>query len=245
MGLRARTRTIVAAWLLAVLGATDAAAQPSGLGNAPAPAALYTIEAGTWKAAIVPSIRLATLEHLTRIFVQEKTRAHLGGNFFGDYVRSVSVPPGWHDGDGWRVNYVGHPIHGAAAGFIWLDSTLASTNQSFGSRRYWKTRAGAMVWSAVYSVQFEIGPFSEASLGNVGMDRRTTGWTDYVVTPIGALGLIVAEDAIDRHLIARIESATSSPLLRMLVRMTMNPSRAFANIALNEMPWFRPGRPLR
>ena len=43
------------------------------------------------------------------------------GNFFGDYGRSLRIPNTWKDGDDWEVNYIGHPIHGAAAGFIWLD----------------------------------------------------------------------------------------------------------------------------
>jgi hypothetical protein len=52
-----------------------------------------------------------------------------------------------------------------------------------------------MAWAAGYSLQFEIGPLSEASIGNVGMRPQTTGWVDYVVTPLGAFGLIAAEDA--------------------------------------------------
>ena len=53
-------------------------------------------------------------------------------------------------------------------------------------------------WAAAYSLQFEFGPLSEASVGNVGMHPETTGWVDRVVTPVGAFGLIVAEDALDR-----------------------------------------------
>ena len=56
-----------------------------------------------------------------------------------------------------------------------------------------------MVFSAAYSLQFEIGPLSEASIGNVGMRPETTGWVDHVITPMGAFGLIVVEDALDRY----------------------------------------------
>lgn len=72
----------------------------------------------TWKGAIV---RLLIIEHTTRVAFQEKTRRELGGAFFQDYRRSLKIPNTWGDGDSWPVNYVGHPIHGAAAGFIWLD----------------------------------------------------------------------------------------------------------------------------
>ena len=39
-------------------------------------------------------------------------------------------------------------------------------------------------------------PLSEASIGNVGPNPATNGWVDHVVTPVGAFGLIVAEDAL-------------------------------------------------
>lgn len=55
-------------------------------------------------------------------------------------------------------------------------------------------------------VQFEFGPFSEASIGNVGLRPNTTGWVDHVVTPAGALGIMIAEDAL-----IDISSSASSP----------------------------------
>jgi hypothetical protein len=108
---------------------------------------------------------------------QGKTRRELGGNFFGDYKRSLRIPETWDDGDGWAVNYVGHPIHGAASGFIWLDHEDGSHDPKLGfSKEYWASRGRATAWAAVYSVQFEFGPFSEASIGNVGLRPNTTGW---------------------------------------------------------------------
>ena len=84
---------------------------------------------------------------------------------------------------------------------------MAATIRNWGSRKeYWASRGRATAWAAVYSVQFEFGPFSEASIGNVGLRPNTTGWVDHVVTPAGALGIMVAEDALDRYLIVRIES---------------------------------------
>ena len=44
-------------------------------------------------------------------------------------------------------------------------------------------RARATAWAAVYSFQFELGPFSEASIGNVGLRANTAGSVDHVVTP--------------------------------------------------------------
>jgi hypothetical protein len=58
------------------------------------------------------------IEHTTRIAAQNKTRLELGGPFWNDYQRPVRIPNQGGDGDGWLVNYVGYPGHGAAAGLI-------------------------------------------------------------------------------------------------------------------------------
>ena len=67
------------------------------------------------------SFKLLLIEHAWRIGLQEKTRADLGGKFWLDYQRSVRMPRQWGDTDAGWVNYLGHPIHGAAAGYIWID----------------------------------------------------------------------------------------------------------------------------
>ncbi len=200
----------------------------------------------TWKGAVTDSIRLLFLEHTTRVAFQDKTRRELGGPFFSDYFRSVRMPKTWGDGDSWRVNYVGHPIHGAASGFIWLDHEDGAHDPKIGfSREYWTSRGRATAWAAVYSVQFEFGPLSEASLGNVGLRPNTTGWVDHIVTPAGALGFMVAEDILDRYLVLRIESWTENRVLRVLARMGLNPSRTLSNTAQGRAPWSRPVRRLR
>jgi hypothetical protein len=200
----------------------------------------------TWKGAIADSLRLLLLEHTTRVAFQHKTRRELGGPFLGDYVRSLKIPDTWGDGDSWAINYVGHPIHGAASGFIWLDHEDGAHDPKLGfSKEYWTSRGRATAWAAVYSMQFEFGPMSEASIGNVGLRPNTTGWVDHVVTPAGALGFMVAEDALDRYLIVRIESWTGNRLLRALARMALNPSRTLSNTAQGRAPWARAVRPLR
>jgi hypothetical protein len=199
----------------------------------------------TFRGAITDSIRLLMIEHSTRVAFQDKTRRELGGPFWQDYRRSVKAPTTWEDGDGWKVNYIGHPIHGAASGFIWLDHEDGAHDPDLGfSREYWSSRGRALAWATAYSVQFEFGPFSEASIGNVGLRENTTGWVDHVVTPVGALGFMVAEDALDRHLIRRIEGWTSNRFLRAVARMALNPSRTLSNTAQGRLPWFRVTRPI-
>jgi hypothetical protein len=194
--------------------------------------------------AFVDSFRLLLMEHAGRIAFQPKTRRELGGNFWSDYRRSVRMPGQWADAYAWWVNYIGHPIHGAAAGYIWLDHERDAPSEFGLNRRYWASRARAMAWSTGYSLQFEIGPISEASIGNVGLRPETTGWVDHVVTPTGAFGLIVAEDAVDRFLVKWIEAHTKNRLLRGTIRLVLNPGRSFSNSASGRAPWYRDGRPL-
>src|SRR5688572_6110083 len=198
----------------------------------------------TWKGAFADSLRLLMIEHVARIAFQDKTRRELGGPFFSDYARSVRIPDTWHDGDSWPVNYIGHPVHGAAAGFIWLDHEDGAHDPDIGfSKEYWASRSRATAWAAWYSLQFEFGPLSEASIGNVGLRPNTTGWVDHVVTPAGALAFMVAEDALDRYLMVRIERWTGNRFLRATFRVLLNPSRAMSNGTQGRAPWFRPARP--
>ena len=196
----------------------------------------------------VPSktlLRLLAIEHGIRVAFQHKTRAELAGPFFKDYLRSTKMRDTWGDGDGRAVNYVGHPIHGAASGYIWLDHEDGAHDPDIGwSREYWASRSRAFAWSTGYSLQFEFGPLSEASIGNVGLRPNTTGWVDHVVTPIGALGFIVAEDALDRYFIRWFESKTNNRVWRASIRMLVNPSRTLSNTAQGRTPWFRTTRSL-
>src|SRR6187399_1795161 len=77
--------------------------------------------------ALIDSLKLLGIEHAIRIGFQEKTRRELPGPFWTDYRQSVRWPPQWEDTDSWLVNYVGHPLHGAAAGYIWIEHDPRST----------------------------------------------------------------------------------------------------------------------
>jgi hypothetical protein len=190
------------------------------------------------------SLRLLIIEHGTRIAFQGKTRRELGGPFWNDYRRSVRMPDQWADTDAWWVNYIGHPIHGAAAGYIWLDHERGAPVDISLSRRYWASRGRATAWVFAYSLQFEIGPLSEASIGNVGMRSETTGWVDHVVTPAGAFGWIVAEDALDRYFVRWVERRVRNAALRASLRLALNPGRALSNSSSGRAPWFRADRAL-
>jgi len=224
---------------------TPALAQPSSEQQRQTPPVASDQEPGGWRGALIDSMRLLMLEHAGRIAFQEKTRRELGGPFFADYRNSLRIPKTWNDGDQWPVNYVGHPVHGAAAGFIWIEHRPDESSLDFSTKAYWKSRGIAAAWIAGYSLQFEFGPLSEASIGNVGLNPSTTGWVDHVVTPAGGMAFIVAEDALDRYLVVRVEHWTRNTVLRGIARVALNPSRSLSNITQGRMPWFRAMRPLQ
>jgi len=194
--------------------------------------------------AFADSMKLLFIEHAFRISFQEKTRRELGGNFWADYSHAVRVPRQWEDTDDWWVNYIGHPIHGAAAGYIWLDHERNAPTEIGRSTAYWTSRGRATAWAAVYSLQFEIGLLSEASIGNVGKQPETTGWVDHVITPVGAFGWMVAEDALDQYLVKWIEGRVQNAVVRGVLRVALNPSRALSNTTTGRVPWHRDGRPV-
>ena len=100
-------------------------------------------------------------------------------------------------------------------------------------------------WIAGYSLQFEFGPLSEASIGNVGITPDTRGWVDHVVTPVVGFGLMAAEDALDRYLVLWFEDKVQNRVWRAIVRLAFNPARILSNSAQGHLPWYRPDRPLR
>lgn len=191
------------------------------------------------------SVRLLAIQHAARVGLQDKTRHELRGDFFSDYKRSVHVPHQWGDGDSGITNYIGHPGQGAASGFIWIQRDPHAPNTFVANRSYLHSRLRGMAFAAVYSLQFELGPLSEASIGNVGMNPSTAGWVDHVMTPVGGLAIMMAEDVLDRFVVSRIERQTGSPVLRAVARMLLNPARATANVAAVQAPWYRADRPLQ
>ena len=98
-----------------------------------------------------------------------------------------------------------------------------------------------MAWSAAYSTQFELGPYSEASIGNVGKAPGTMGYVDLVVTPTGGFGIMLVEDAFDQFVVARLEQRVNPPTMRVL-RMVISPNRTVANLLRFKKPWRRDNR---
>ncbi|MDP9268903.1 MAG: hypothetical protein M3P27_11355 [Acidobacteriota bacterium] len=204
-----------------------------------------------WDSALRQSGQFLAIMHAFRFATEHSTRDEMGGPFWGDYFDSVLGGDGWDDGDPFFVNYIGHPIEGAVAAYIYIQNDDSSrTLEIDGSGEYWKSRLRATAWASVFSIQFELGPISEASLGNVGMHPDRYGQTyfgavDLVVTPAVGLAWTIAEDSLDKYVVKAIERRTTSPVKRALARSFLNPSRSFANLMRGKHPWFRDDRPLK
>ena len=213
--------------------------------NAVAAFPLPTEETGIdWRRVFMGSANFLTLEHTFRLASEDATRYWIGNFSASGYADSVASLHGWADGDPFLVNYVGHPMQGAVSGFMWQENDRAYRTVEFGrNRQYWKARLRGMAFAYVYSVQFEIGPVSEASMGNIQSRWPQFGFVDHVVTPTVGMGWAVTEDALDRLLIQRMELHVANPWIKMLVRGGLNPSRSFANVMNGKVPWHRDDRP--
>ena len=198
-----------------------------------------------WRSALNESMRFTLLQHAVRIGFQTRTRTRLGGPFFRDYFESIKSIHGWGDQDPWFINYVAHPMQGAISGYIQVQNDPAARGVEFGAtKEYWHSRLKALAWNTAYSTQFEIGPFSESSIGNVGQRKGTSGYVDLVITPTGGFAWQIAEDWLDKRFIQRWEDGTDSVAKRTFYRIALNPGRAIANMLRGKGPWYREGRAL-
>ena len=203
-----------------------------------------------WRSAMKQSLLFLAVEHGFRFATEPGTRADLKGPFVRDWFESASNIRGWRDGDPFIVNYIGHPMQGAVTGFIQIQNDPLGIKLKPGfNRAYVRSRTRAFWWSAAYSTQFELGPLSESSLGNVGLrptkaSQHPQAFVDMVITPTVGTAWLVGEDTLDHYLIRRIENKTNNRVVRLLVRSFLNPGRSFANAMRGKYPWYRDDRKL-
>ena len=224
--------------------------QPGG-GETPPPYSVNSIRSlestpsgVDWRGLFGASGRFLGIEHGFRLMTEAGTRSGLAGSFFENYGKAVGNLHGWADGDEFYVNYVGHPMQGSVAGFLWVQNDRSYRSAEFGrNRRYWRSRLRAAAFAWAYSEQFEIGIFSEASIGAIQATYPQQGFVDHVITPAFGLAWMIGEDVVDKYLIERIERATPNKYARMLARSALNPSRTFASVLQGNAPWNRGSRP--
>jgi len=197
-----------------------------------------------WLRLGASSITLLTIQNAYRCATEPGTRQAFSNPFFPGYVDAVENLHGWGDGDPFLVNYVAHPIQGAVTGFMWQHNDRAYRDAVFGrNTKYWKARLRGAAFAYVYSVQFEIGPMSEASLGQIQRLYPAYGFVDHVITPTLGTGWAIAEDVIDRYFIQNIETHVANPWVRLTSRIALNPMRSMSNVMNYERPQHRDNRP--
>lgn len=200
-----------------------------------------------WKPLIGQMMFFTTLENAMRM-TEEKTRAKLSGPFFKDWMESAGNLSGWSDHGKFFANYIAHPMQGATAGFIYKNNDTRYQALTFDAtdKRYWKMTGIALVFATIQGAQFEIGPYSEASLGNVGQEKEDgyskMAWIDIVVSPTIGTAWLVGEDALDKYVIQSIERRFSNKFVYIPVRILLNPIRSFANALRFKSPSYRDDR---
>jgi hypothetical protein len=223
-----------------------------------------------WGRALLESFELLSIEQA--YVLHDDWRWVAGSNsekgipfnhYWRDYKQSLSswIHSGWNDGDPNMYGYVGHPIQGVAASYIYLQNDPKSEALEFSkSKAYWRSRLMATLWNAVYSTQWNIGPISEMTVEKYGTKQRPpwnqdgswpctrkpcytgVGQIDLVMTPIAGFGWLVGEDILDRYVTRRVERATSNRFLIDLTRCGLDPVRVGTNILHGKKPWYRPSR---
>jgi hypothetical protein len=196
-----------------------------------------------WRAVAQQSAMFTGMQHAFRLGTEPGTRAGIKGPFWRGYADSIGNLHGWADGDPFLVNYVGHPMQGAVTGFIYIQNDPQARLMRIGrDPRYWRSRLKAMGIAWAYSEWFEIGPFSEASIGKIQSRMPQQGFVDHVITPVVGTGWLVAEDFLDEKVILPFERRFENAFARMMVRGWLNPSRSFSNLLRFKTPWYRDSR---
>jgi hypothetical protein len=179
------------------------------------------------------------------------------GKWWDRYVNSVE---GWR-WDKWSDDnpmldvYVAHPMMGSITNYLWIQNDPKSmTLEQSNSWPYYRRMLRALGFSTFYSFEWKLGPFGEAGIGHngdhyFGDDKQhvitnETGWVELVTTPVGGMLWTIAEDAMDKHVVRRLEHVSRNPVALTAFQF-LTPSRGTANIFRFRPPWYRDSRVVR
>jgi len=155
----------------------------------------------------------------------------------------------WQDGNPAMDDYVGHPMMGSITNYIWIQNDPKGATVQIGEPGYWKSRFRALAFTTVFHFQWKFGPFGEAGVGHIGDHpthrvngqlRNDTGDVELVTTPLGGFLWTMAEDALDKAVVRKVEATPRRPATLLLLSF-LTPSRATANIFRWRPPWYRDG----
>jgi hypothetical protein len=209
-----------------------------------------------WKRLLSESFFFLASQHGGNIAMDSDTRNQLKdglihGTFWSKYAYCVDHYrwSRWKDDDPFGVDYIGHPMMGAVTSSLYEQNDPKQRALMFeNTRRYWMGRLRAMAYSAAYSAQWKVGPASEASIGNTGINYYTrtrdgvytneTGMQDFFITPIGGFAWNIGEDAIDRFILSHVRRGTRNKWLLLASALT-TPGKSAANVARFRAPYYR------
>jgi hypothetical protein len=206
----------------------------------------------SWSRLLGESFIFLAAQHGGNIAMDHDTRDQLThGDFWAKYEYCVEHYrwSRWKDDDPFGVDYIGHPMMGAVTNSMYEQNDPKQRALMYeNTRRYWMGRLRATAYSAAYSAQWKVGPASEASVGNTGINyyirardgvwTNETGMQDFFMTPIGGLAWNVGEDAIDRYILSHVRHGTRNRWL-LLASSLSTPGKSAANVARFRAPYYR------
>ncbi len=219
----------------------------------------YNVKGLLWQ-----SLAFTGVEDTYRLFTDSYMR-HLiaDGPYWHNYIASMGQwhMNRWNDGDSFLVDDIGHPMQGAVSAFIEIQNSPSQRVLRISkTKAYWDSRFKAMLWATVFSTQQKIGPLGEAALGSAGgytyvqncqfpcksyipgvtKYTNNTGWTDFIMTPVGGTAWSVMEDFLDREISDRVQERFPHHMVfDNILRASLNPSRTMANLMRWRTPWYR------
>jgi hypothetical protein len=214
-----------------------------------------------WFPILWQSFEITAAQNLGNIALDSETRHDVANNpYWSTYIKCVEQfrYRQWRDDDNFMVDYVGHGMQGAIASDIFEQNSPTGRGLIYvNNGNYWRSRLKGMAWSAVYEVQWKVGPASEASIGNSGLNtyftprvkgRSTneTGFQDFVDTPAVGFWWNVGEDAMDRFVMPHIWARTHNRAI-LAAASVLTPCKSVANLLRYKPMYYRdvPITPLR
>ena len=198
----------------------------------------------SWGPILWEFLEATAMENAGNIALDSETRLDLSGNpFISTWFKCVRQfrYKQWRDDDDFMVDYIGHGMQGGIIGASFFQHSPTGRGLVYvNNGNYWRNRLKGMAWITIYEVQWKIGPASEASIGNSGLNtyytprvkgRSTneTGFQDFVDTPLVGFGWNVGEDAIDRFIMPHIWRHTHNKWA-LTGYSVLTPTKAVANV---------------
>lgn len=236
----------------------------AALDDAPSPAPESDKLGLHWRRALTEAATFLVIEQAYVVHTDFRWVVSENGipfnHYWRDYMQSLTSwwHAGWSAGENPLYNYLGHPIQGAITSYIEINNdSRYSTLEFSNSKAYWKSRLKATIFNTVYSTQWSIGLLSEPTVEKYGSKDRApwnangtypcdtntcysgVGKVNLVMTPVGGLGWVLAEDILDKKVAEPFEANHQNRFLINFVRSATNPIRGGANILHGNRPWYR------